>query len=186
MTKYDPLRSYLEGQQEGRIRLSFSDIERLLGFKLPRSARDYRPWWSNNTGGNVAIRSWRDAGWRTAEVDMAGEKVTFVRDSSGPNAPRADLRDQRLPAASLREEPRPFDHDVIQLKLSDLSGSALRLVDDLAEEIGSPRSTAIALLLDQAAIERRRRLMESISARSQPWAENSAELIRKDRDRDEA
>jgi hypothetical protein len=186
MSKYQPLQTYLERQQAGRVRLSFGEIERLLGFSLPRSAREYRPWWSNNTGGNVAIRAWRDAGWRTADVDMAGEQVTFVRErpetaSLAPGLAESGVFDGFAAA--------PRAADTITINLGEVSRSAARLIDQTAEEFGVSRTAAVAKLLDWVVIERRRRMLRAIRAKSAPLppgAPDSVELIRRDRDRDEA
>ena len=37
MSKYDALRSFLEGQHTERLPMTFAEIERVLGFKLPKS-----------------------------------------------------------------------------------------------------------------------------------------------------
>jgi hypothetical protein len=79
--KYAPLHHHLVAQTGSEWRVTFADIEKLLGFKLPDSARIHRPWWANQgeRGGHSHALAWEMAGWRTAEVDMAGEKLVFVR-----------------------------------------------------------------------------------------------------------
>lgn len=177
MTKYQPLRAYLDGQQAGRVRLGFDEIERLLGFKLPRSARDYRPWWSNNTGGNVAIRAWRDAGWRTAEVDMAGEQVTFVRENGkrevapGPGIAEAGASYVAPPLSG----PITLNPDV-------LSHSAKRLIEETARESDISTSEAIASLLDWVVLERRRKMIQEFRAQTGPVSGDSVQMIRELRD----
>ncbi|MCR6660240.1 MAG: hypothetical protein NVV72_13200 [Asticcacaulis sp.] len=78
MSKYDPLEDYLK-QSGDEVPMGFSEIEHVLGFELPPSSRRQRAWWSNNTSNNVMTRAWIDAGFETAEVDMAAEKLTFKR-----------------------------------------------------------------------------------------------------------
>ena len=48
-------------------RATFGKLEAILGFRLPDSARLYRPWWSNqNRGaGHSHALSWHAAGWKT-------------------------------------------------------------------------------------------------------------------------
>src|SRR5512142_3497768 len=82
MSKYEPLQRYLAQQPGREAPMTFKEIEVILGFKLPASARAHRPWWSNNVGTHVNAAAWRRAGWRTARVDLASEKVTFVRELS--------------------------------------------------------------------------------------------------------
>jgi hypothetical protein len=78
MGKYDPLREYLAGRSGREFRMTFGDIERLVG-GLPSSARDYRAWWANDS--KVEAQAWRAAGWHVQSVNLAGETVVFVRTS---------------------------------------------------------------------------------------------------------
>lgn len=59
--------------------MSFRDIERITGQKLPDSAHRHRPWWSNNPDNSVMTKIWLDAGFKTEQVDMAGRKLVFRR-----------------------------------------------------------------------------------------------------------
>lgn len=78
MSKYDPLRNYLAARSGRELRMSFADIEAVLGFSLPAASKRQRAWWSNNPSNNVMTRAWLAAGYKSAEVDMAGERLTFV------------------------------------------------------------------------------------------------------------
>jgi len=60
-------------------RLTFSEIEKILGAALPRSARSYAAWWANDPTPNRHSAAWLTAGWETEEVDLASEAVTFRR-----------------------------------------------------------------------------------------------------------
>jgi len=77
MSKYDSLSRYLAAQQS-KVTLTFDAIERILGFTLPRSARRHPAWWSNGTDSHVQAGAWLSAGFETAEVDIAGEKISFL------------------------------------------------------------------------------------------------------------
>ena len=79
MGKYEPLQRHLGGSGPGPLRLSFAEVESILGFPLPESAREYPAWWSNNARGHSHSRAWLDEGWQSQEVDLANETVTFVR-----------------------------------------------------------------------------------------------------------
>ena len=59
--------------------MSFSEIEDVLGFELPESARLHRPWWSNQIDGHSPAVTWMAAGWETSEVDVHGESLLFRR-----------------------------------------------------------------------------------------------------------
>ena len=76
--KYWKLRAYLEAHPRREWRSTFSNIESILGFKLPASARMYRPWWANEKDARHSQAvAWSAAGWETAEVDMEAETVLF-------------------------------------------------------------------------------------------------------------
>ena len=79
--KYQRLYTHLCGLTTQEWRTSFSEIESIIGFELPTSARLHRPWWSNQTGGNGHSQAlaWSAAGWETAEVDMDNETLLLRR-----------------------------------------------------------------------------------------------------------
>ena len=79
MTKYESLGGFLEKQSTGEVPMSFAEIERVIGAELPSSAHKHRPWWSNNASNSAMTKVWLDAGFRTAQVDMAGKKLVFKR-----------------------------------------------------------------------------------------------------------
>jgi hypothetical protein len=80
MSKYDRLKVHLRGLTGNEWRASFTDIERVLGFELPSSARSYQAWWANQTAKPaVQTYAWMDAGWRTEELDLARDRVIFRR-----------------------------------------------------------------------------------------------------------
>ena len=84
--------------------MTFADVERIIGAKLPRSAFTHRAWWSNNPTNSIITNSWLKAGYKTENVDMAGKKLVFVKTAQYPpplgvNAPA--LRDEApAPAAA--------------------------------------------------------------------------------------
>ena len=78
-SKYDPLKRFLLARKDSHIPMTFAEIERILGRPLPASARTHRAWWSNNPTNNVMTYAWLEAGYRTAHVDLAGERLVFVR-----------------------------------------------------------------------------------------------------------
>ncbi len=78
MTKYAPLADYLRKQRGSEIRMTFAQIERVIGGKLPAS-QHHRAWWSNNPFNNVMTKVWLDAGFVTEQVDIEGRKLVFRR-----------------------------------------------------------------------------------------------------------
>ena len=93
MSKYTPLGEYLRKQRSSRIPMTFAEIERLIGAKLPNSQR-YPAWWSNNPFNNVMTKVWLEAGFITENVDVEGRKLVFRR------AERSQSRAKQSPAPS--------------------------------------------------------------------------------------
>lgn len=87
MGKYSALGDFLRQQAASEVALTFERIEKITGTKLPRSARRYRPWWSNNEKNSVMTKVWLEAGFRSEQVDMEGRKLVFRRVASKPQAP---------------------------------------------------------------------------------------------------
>lgn len=85
MAKYEPLHDFLKKQNREVVRLTFSDIEKLIGAPLPPSARKHRPWWSNNPKNSVITNAWLKAGFRTEQVNIHEEKLTFRRAGRQPD-----------------------------------------------------------------------------------------------------
>ncbi|MGO4854424.1 DUF7662 domain-containing protein [Phaeovulum sp. W22_SRMD_FR3] len=81
MSIYDPLRDRLSSLRVTKVRMSFVDIEEIIGRDLPASARKYQAWWGNNDeGGKRHSAAWMHAGWRTEDLALEMEEVSFVRD----------------------------------------------------------------------------------------------------------
>jgi hypothetical protein len=81
MTKYAPLSRYLGLQSSQQIVLTFTEIEKILGADLPRSAATYPEWWANETNPestHTQCRAWLAAGYK-AYPDIASNIVRFTR-----------------------------------------------------------------------------------------------------------
>src|SRR5437763_5309939 len=89
MGKYQPLTEFLQNQPSGEVRMSFAQIERVVGFKLPPVAQRHRAWWSNSPTNNVMTKAWLDAGFRSEQVDMTARKLVFRREKQA-DAPMPD------------------------------------------------------------------------------------------------
>ena len=83
MGKYDPLRIFLENAATGvsEMTLTFQQIELILGFTLPPSARLHRAWWANpgKRDDHPHAQVWLAAGWKVDTVDQQAEWVRFRR-----------------------------------------------------------------------------------------------------------
>lgn len=86
-SKYDPLRDYLKNLPDEKTRkwLTFTAIEKILGFKLPPSAYNYKVWWNNESGDSTHshAQSWMSVGFLATNVQQMrnGGSVEFVRKS---------------------------------------------------------------------------------------------------------
>ncbi len=79
--KYDPLQKHLQAQASEKVTLGFMEIEMILGFDLPDSARTWPAWWENedpSTTRHTPSRAWTLAG-RTATADLSASVVTFSK-----------------------------------------------------------------------------------------------------------
>lgn len=84
MSKYDPLYHWLARQSRKEITLTFNELEKILGFKLPSSASRYPAWWDNEEGAetrHVQCKAWFDAGFRVSRPDFLNRTVVFVKRS---------------------------------------------------------------------------------------------------------
>jgi len=77
---YAPLAAHLEALpvDATSLTLTFQQIEGILKKELPRSASEYRAWWSNDPM-KPQSAAWLDEGWRTTSVSMTERRLTFVR-----------------------------------------------------------------------------------------------------------
>jgi len=79
MGKYENLGAFLQKQRAREVPLTFREIEKIIGAKLPPKAQHHRAWWSNNASNNVMTKVWLNAGFESAQVDMAARKLVFRR-----------------------------------------------------------------------------------------------------------
>jgi hypothetical protein len=76
MAKYSALADYLRAQKSDEVPMTFAQVERIVGAKLPASHR-YRSWWSNNSFNSVMTQAWLDAGFESTHVDMKKRTLVF-------------------------------------------------------------------------------------------------------------
>jgi hypothetical protein len=96
MSKYQPLGEFLGHLKGDYWRPTFLELERVLGFDLPASAKKKAGWW---TGDDGHARSWLDAGWHVEDVSLDKDRVTFRRgqptEAAAPQEERSfDVRER--------------------------------------------------------------------------------------------
>ena len=76
--KYRGLAEYLLSTNETRVTLSYSQIEEILGFALPDTARKFKQSYWANTETHSYASSWMAVGYKT-RVDVDSDTVTFIK-----------------------------------------------------------------------------------------------------------
>ena len=76
--KYRHLSAYLATSNSPSVILKFEEIEKILGFELPDSAKKHRPFWANTTTHSIAL-SWLSVGYETVDVNMDQQIVVFEK-----------------------------------------------------------------------------------------------------------
>jgi hypothetical protein len=95
--KFEPLGDFLRHQRTRLVRVTFEDIERITGTKLPPKAQHQRAWWSNPSN-NVMTKVWLEAGFHLEHVDIRARKLVFRRvEGEGASAERDVPRAPQTP-----------------------------------------------------------------------------------------
>lgn len=174
MSKYAPLTAALNRQKNTQWQVSFSDIESIIGARLPDSAYRYRAWWSNNPTNSVMTKAWLKAGWVSSDVDMAGRTLTFRKSAQTPPPS----------PSSVNEPPAQALTPGVQVALSPSGINGLHMIADAAGETVEEAATrllqqGIAMALPAVRAERARKAIES---RSDLPEIDLAEILEQSRD----
>ena len=114
MSKYAPLTQHLITLAKPIWHTTFSEVERILGFSLPPSARSYQAWWANSFDNLPQHRAWLEAGWETADLNLRAEHVLFRR--TAPTAPAQKLPMALAPTVPFKQpDPHPWDAEARKL-----------------------------------------------------------------------
>jgi hypothetical protein len=70
-------------QRTKEMPMTFAEIERVIGAKLPPNSPQYPAWWSNNPSNNMT-KVWLAAGFRTEQVDTKACRIVFRRVERDP------------------------------------------------------------------------------------------------------
>ena len=78
---YAPLYNWLVGQPVtvNDMACTFEEIESVLGFTLPETARRKQQWWENNSTRHVQAKAWLEAGFLTQDVNVVRRTLAFHR-----------------------------------------------------------------------------------------------------------
>ena len=99
--KYRGLYAYLRKLDGQEWEVSFSEIETILGFPLPPSARRHATWWANHREGldHSQAVAWSEAGWDTTKVSLQTETLCFRKRPPDPS--KTSTFDQIWPVRSI-------------------------------------------------------------------------------------
>lgn len=80
MSKYLELENYLKNLKVNEISLTFQEIEKIIGEKLPLSANKYSQWWENDKK-HVQAKAWLNVGYKTvnSSVAIANSRIDFIK-----------------------------------------------------------------------------------------------------------
>lgn len=78
MSKYKPLENHFKALEKERWSTTFTEIEKILGSKLPASAHQYREWWANDAT-HTQAKSWLNAQYKSETVSFSRQTVSFRR-----------------------------------------------------------------------------------------------------------
>lgn len=76
--KYRGLAEYLLSSNATRVTLSYPQIEEILGFSLPDTARKFKQSYWANTETHSYASSWMAVGYKT-RIDVDSDTVTFIK-----------------------------------------------------------------------------------------------------------
>lgn len=76
--KYRFLSDYLHESNLSRVKLSYSEIEDILKFKLPDSAASHRAFWANTTSHSIAL-SWLSVNYSVVEANLDEKYIIFEK-----------------------------------------------------------------------------------------------------------
>ena len=84
MSKYVALSDHLSHMASNLVRLSFADIEDMIGEPLPASARKHHAWWANSRtkDSHTWAHLWLAAGWKRERLDLKNGWVEFERNDA--------------------------------------------------------------------------------------------------------
>lgn len=115
MSKYTSLEQFLLSSGKDCINMNFSEIEKILGFDLPKSAYTYDAWWAN--GGHSQANAWLDAGYKVERANPKEQTVCFCKSGSKPNQSlQLKLRSPRTVPA-VHTNPMPVDSNAKTLNV---------------------------------------------------------------------
>jgi hypothetical protein len=92
---YNPLGNHLRAAIGDIVRMTFAEIEEVIGTKLPPSAHKRNEWWSNSPIGHSQAWAWLDAGFETMNLDRKNQTIAFKRVTTPVRSFSDGMREER-------------------------------------------------------------------------------------------
>lgn len=110
-TKYEPLKGYLKFRAAftDSVKLSFAQIDGIIGDNLPMEAYRSENWWANLTN-TAHARAWLEAGWKTSEVNLKEGYVVFRKVEKIQSVALPKMRDFEKPEKPFTPPPSRIMH----------------------------------------------------------------------------
>ena len=84
MSKYSRLGEFLRSQRTKEVPMTFAEIERVTGARLPANSPQYPAWWSNNPSNNVMTKIWLAAGFRQWALQQPAQAFPVLDSIADP------------------------------------------------------------------------------------------------------
>lgn len=124
MGKYSLLTKYLLAQNKTTIKLTFSEINKIIEGSLPPTAYKLDPIWNNSHGGPLS-RSWLDAGYIVAfPVDKKNEIVLFDKNADKAKSFLSNIKVNITPLNHNNTIKLPIQNSKINIDISLLIDKA--------------------------------------------------------------
>ena len=78
INRFSPLKDYLWEQTKADISLKYQELEEILGFKIPSSAKDNNYWWKRRWAGSFTMAC-HDTGYEVKRVNFKRRTIHFKR-----------------------------------------------------------------------------------------------------------
>ena len=180
MSRYDALTVFLSRSLVLEVPMTFGEIEGVLGRRLPPSAFRHRSFWSNNGDNNVMTKAWLAAGFESAEVDMKGQKLTFLMAAPTPvPLHHSHNSGKESRAVDFRFDTKPAIFDVPR---AALSSRALEWLEDDMNNGDEKNKLVLDAIEGMVSKSIRLKIVEKYSALKIGGGSDSVLLIREDRD----
>jgi hypothetical protein len=148
VSKYNPLSRHFRDLGGQAWHATFEDIERILGFQLPNSARAHQAWWANSADPMPQKRAWLDAGWRTRDLNLSAGHVLFVRQTGAIAVTPHAMRLPPTGASGASQSPANAPHSwemgrAVECRLRITWVPLGRVVSDAAGRLAFPAAEAL-------------------------------------------